>query len=385
MSPNATLHLVAAPPQPEVSHPSVVLLHDWLTGLRGGERVLEAFCELFPSAPIYTLLHVRGSTSPTLERREIRTSFLDALPRVGKYYRRLLPLMPAAAEKLRISEQADLVLSSHHCTIKGVPKPEGSVHVSYIHSPMRYMYDQYDNYFGPQSSLTSRVGGRLFRKYLVDWDLRTNSNVDLFVANSQFVRQRVQKYYGRDAEVVHPFVELDDFTALRDNPPPKSDFFVMVTAFAPNKRVDLAIEAVNRLKLPLVIVGAGQLDQQLRAMAGPTVRFLGNVSRREVLGVLARGRALIFPGVEDFGITPLEALAAGTPVIAFRAGGVLETLTEEDAIFFDEPTADSLMDALRRFEREAPRPDFARLDRFSRPRFLSRMRALLASARELAR
>ena len=385
LSTNATLQLVPAEPRSDDGYRSVVLLHDWLTGLRGGERVLEAFCELFPSAPIYTLLHVKGSTSATLEQRAIRTSLLDVLPRIGTYYRRLLPIMPAAAEHMKISEAADLVLSSHHCTIKGVPKPKGSVHVSYIHSPMRYMYDQYDNYFGPQSSLSSRIGGRVFRKYLVDWDLRTNSNVDLFVANSQFVRQRVQKYYRRDAEVVHPFVELDDFAAIRAQPPEKADYYVMVTAFAPNKRVDMAIEAVNRLKLPLVIVGGGQLDQQLRAMAGPTVRFLGNVSRREVVDVLARGRALIFPGVEDFGITPLEALAAGTPVIAFRAGGVLETLTEDDAVFFDEATPESLVMAIRRFERAPPRPDYSRLERFSRPRFLREMRALLASARELAR
>src|SRR3569623_566588 len=346
LSTNATLQLVPAEPRSDDGYRAVGLLHDWLTGVRGGERVLEAFSELLPSAPIYTLLHVKGSTSATLEQRAIRTSLLDVLPRIGTYYRRLLPVMPAAAEHMKISEAADLVLSSHHCTIKGVPKPKGSVHVSYIHSPMRYMYDQYDNYFGPQSSLSSRIGGRVFRKYLVDWDLRSNFIVDLFVANSQFVRQRVQKYYGRDAEVVHPFVELDDFAAIRAQPPEKADYYVMVTAFAHNKRVDMAIEAVD---------------------------------------VLARGRALIFPGVEDFGITPLEALAAGTPVIAFRAGGVLETLTEDAAVFFDEATPASLMTAIRRFEREPPRPDFSRLERVSRPRFLRQMRALLASARELAR
>ncbi|HET7539018.1 MAG TPA: glycosyltransferase [Polyangiaceae bacterium] len=358
----------------------VVLLHDWLTGFRGGERVLEAFCELFPDAPIYTLVHDAGSTSMTLESKRIRTSLLNRIPRAARHYRKLLPLMPSAAQQLKINEPAGLVLSSHHCVIKGVLKPKGSVHVSYIHSPMRYMYDQYDNYFGPDTSLALRCGGRLFRGYLTKWDIASNRNVDVMVANSAFVRDRIRRYYGRDAHVVHPFVELADFFAIQQNPPAKAEHFVMVTAFAPNKRVDLAIEVFNRLKLPLVIVGRGQLDLQLRRMAGNTVSFLGNLSRADVIDVLARSRALIFPGVEDFGITPLEALAAGTPVIAFRAGGVLETLTEEDSLFFDEPTVESLTDAIHRFNSCAPRPVPARLARFSRERFLAGMQAVIQHA-----
>lgn len=360
----------------------VVLLHDWLTGFRGGERVLEAFCELFPDAPIYTLVHEAGSTSKTLESKRIFTSLLNRIPGASRHYRKLLPLMPGAAEQLKISAPASLVLSSHHCVIKGVRKPKGSVHVSYIHSPMRYMYDQYDNYFGPDTSLAVRCGGRVFREYLTKWDIASNRNVDVMVANSAFVRDRIRRYYGRDAHVVHPFVELADFSAVQKDPPPKSDHFVMVTAFAPNKRVDLAIEVFNRLKLPLVIVGRGQLDRELRAMAGNTVRFLGSLSRAGVIDVLARSRALIFPGVEDFGITPLEALAAGTPVIAFRGGGVLETLSEEDSVFFDQPTVESLTDAVRRFESCSPRPVPARLERFSRERFLAGMQAVIQNALE---
>jgi glycosyltransferase involved in cell wall biosynthesis len=358
----------------------VVLLHDWLTGFRGGERVLEAFCELFPDAPIYTLVHEAGSTSTTLESKSIRTSVLNRIPGASRHYRKLLPLMPGAAQQLKISEPASLVLSSHHCVIKGVRKPKGSVHVSYIHSPMRYMYDQYDNYFGPDTSLAVRCGGRLFRDYLTQWDIASNRNVDVMVANSAFVRDRIRRYYGRDADVVHPFVELEDFLAIRKDPPPKAEHFVMVTAFAPNKRVDLAIEVFNRLKLPLVIVGRGQLDKELRSMAGSTVSFLGSLSRAAVIDVLARSRALIFPGVEDFGITPLEALAAGTPVIAFRGGGVLETLSEEDSVFFDEPTVESLIEAIHRFNSSAPRPDPARLERFSRERFLAGMRGVIQNA-----
>lgn len=306
--------------------PKVLLAHDWLTGFRGGERVLESFCELFPDAPIYTLLHDKGSTSPTIESKRIHTSFLNHVPGIERNYRKFLPLMPLAAQCLKL-EEAEFVLSSSHCVIKGAKKPKGARHVSYVHSPMRYMYDQYDNYFGPQTSLPMRVGGRIFRNYLVSWDIRSNKNVDLMIANSKFVRERIRRFYKTDAEVIYPFVDFADFETLRTAPVPKKDHYVMVTAFAPNKRVDLAIEAFNRLKLPLVIIGGGQLDRELRAQAGPTIRFLGNVSRADVVKTLAESRALIFPGVEDFGITPLESLAAGTPVIAFKAGGVLETLS----------------------------------------------------------
>lgn len=346
-----------------------ILLHDWLTGFRGGERVLEAFCELYPEAPIYSLLHVKGSTSPTIEKHQVHTSFLNSWPGAEKNYRKFLPFMPLAADQLKIRESAEVVLSSSHCVIKGVKKPAESVHVSYVHSPMRYMYDQYDHYFGPHASLANRLGARLCRNYLVNWDRASNKNVDLMIANSRFVQARIRKYYGIDSEVVHPFVDLKDFAEVATNPRQKQDQYVMVTAFAPNKRVDLAIAAFNEMKKPLVIIGGGQLDEELRAMAGPTIQFLGNVDRATVVETLAKSRALIFPGVEDFGITPLEALAAGTPVVALKVGGVLETLTEGDSVFFDELTVKSLTDAVRKFESLELQPDFARLKAFSKERF----------------
>lgn len=358
----------------------VVLLHDWLTGLRGGERVLEAFCDLFPGAPIYTLLHHPGSTSPKIEERRIQGSLLNRLPGIARYYRRLLPLMPAATDLMAIREQPRLVLSSHHCTIKGVKKPRGAVHVSYVHSPMRYMYDQYEHYFGAGTSRLTRLGGMAFRRYLTGWDRSTNANVDLMIANSAFVQQRIRRFYGCDAAVVHPFVELADFAQVQRQPPARDEHFAMVTAFAPNKRVDLAIAAFNQLKLPLVIVGGGQLEAQLRSQAGPTIKFLGSIDRAGVIDVLARAQGFVFPGVEDFGITPLEALAAGTPVIAYRAGGVLETLTEEDTVFFDEPTVDSLVGAVRQLQANPRRPDPRRLQRFSRQRFLDEMTAAIEGA-----
>jgi len=348
------------------------LLHDWLTGFRGGERVLESFCTTFPKAPLYTLLHVKGSVPSTIENREIHTSFLNVIPGIGSKYRMFLPLMPAAADAMSI-DSADLVLSSSHCVIKGVKKPKGSAHVCYLHSPMRYMYDQYDHYFGASASLPVRLGGRLFRPYLVKWDRESNRNVDLMIANSAFVRERVRKFYGIDCDVVHPFVELSDFAEFKNKPAVKDDFYVMVTAFAPNKRVDLAIETFNRLRKPLKIIGSGQQETWLKTLAGPTIEFLGSLSRKEVIDSLSRARALIFPGVEDFGIVPLESLAAGTPVIAFREGGVLETLTREDAVFFGEPTPGSLSMAIEEFERDGRKVDFTRLEKFSRDRFQANM------------
>lgn len=325
----------------------IILGHDWLTGFRGGERVLEAFCEEYPEAPLYSLIYSKGSTSAQIENRNIQTSFLNHIPGIENHYRKFLPLFPLAIEKMKVKEDADLFLSSSHCVIKGLKKPNGSVHVSYVHSPMRYLYDQYDVYFGKSAPLYQQLGAKVFRKYLTNWDIKSNENVDYFIANSEFVKDRIQKYYKKESVVIHPFVDLLDFEHLNEI---KDDFYIMVTAFAPNKRVDLAIKAFNKLGKRLKIIGSGQQEEMLKKLAGPNIEFLGNVSRSEVVKNFAKARALIFPGVEDFGITPLESLASGTPVIAFRAGGVLETLNEDVAVFFNDATINGIEDAVLRFE-----------------------------------
>lgn len=359
--------------------PDVVLAHDWITGFRGGERVLDAFCELYPKAPLYTLIHARGTASERIEDRKIHSSLLNYIPGAKTKYRMLLPILPRVVEGVTVRESCRVLLSSHHCVIKGLKKPPGAVHISYVHSPMRYMYDQYDNYFGPSASWPIRMGGKLFRHYLVGWDLASNGNVDFMIANSSFVRERIRKFYKRDAEVIHPFVDLKDFSEIKAQAPSKETYFVIVSAFAPNKRVDLAIEACNRLRIPLKIVGSGQLEGLLKSLAGPTIEFLGNRTRSEIVQLLASAQALIFPGVEDFGITPLESLAAGTPVVAFRAGGVLETLTDADTLFFNDPTVESLMGALRAFSRFNSNIDEARLTEFSRERFLAQIDQFVTS------
>lgn len=361
---------------------NTVLMHDWLTGFRGGERVLEAFCELFPQSPLYTLIHVPGTTSDLIENRKIVASFLSKIPKIDNHYRKFLPLFPMAAESIDIEEPARLVLSSSHCVIKGVEKPPGAVHISYIHSPMRYLYDQFDSYFGPHAPLYQQLGAKACRGYLTQWDIDSNNNVDFMIANSKFVQERIKKYYKRDSTVIHPFVDLKDFRIRQQTPVIKQDFYLMVTAFAPNKRVDLAVETFNQLKKPLKIIGSGQQETWLKNMAGPNIEFLGNVSREEVTKLMSEARGFIFPGVEDFGITPLESLASGTPIIAFEEGGVLETLNEDTALFFKQATVDSLAQAVNDFERKDFKKEllYARAEDFSKELFQSRIKGFINEA-----
>ena len=357
----------------------VVIYHDWLTGFRGGERVLELFCELFPDAPLYTLIHQKNSTTKLIENRKIYTSVLDNIPGIYSQYRKFLPVFPTAVEMMDVVEDADLVFSSSHCVIKGLKKPYGAKHLSYIHSPMRYLYDQYDNYFGKDSPFYQRLGMKLFRNSLTNWDIRSNDNVDHFLANSQFVADRVKKYYHRAADVIHGFVDLKDFPVekLKEE---KEDFYVMVSAFAPNKRVDLAVETFNELGLPLKIIGSGQMEKSLKAMAKSNIEFLGNCSREEVVDHFYRAKGFVFPGVEDFGITPLESMASGTPIIAFHAGGVLETLNDDVAQFFHEPTIKSLSEAIEKFESKTFDRNILRkrAEDFSREVFKERIQGAVA-------
>jgi len=355
----------------------VVLMHDWLTGFRGGERVLEAFCEMFPEAPIYTLIHKRGSVPKSIENREIKTSFLNHIPGIENHYRKFLPLFPLAAQSLKITEKADLVLSSSHCVIKGVKKPIGSKHISYIHSPMRYLYDQYDSYFGPDAPWYQRFGMKVFRKYLTQWDLKSNQNVDVAIANSKFVQERIQKYYDQSSLVINPFVDLQDFkevSLLKER-----SFYLMVTAFAPNKKVDLAIEAFNKNGKELKIIGSGQKERELKGRAMSNIEFLGNLNRSGVIDHFSRAKAFIFPGVEDFGITPLESLACATPVIAYKTGGVLETLNDSVAEYFEEATSEALIKAIERFEQADFDKDVLtnRAKSFSKEKFVSEINKVI--------
>jgi glycosyltransferase involved in cell wall biosynthesis len=392
--------------------PRVVLVHDWLTGMRGGEKCLEVLCRRWPHASLFTLLHRRGSVSPAIERLRPRTSFLNLLPESHRYYRYLLPLMPAAAASWRLPS-CDLIVSFSHCVAKAVrrplrgkseirnPKSERNTkeeernskqspnavsdfgdsaldipsefgfrisdfppHVCYCFTPMRYIWHMQEAYFGSE-----RVGGvkaRLLERllsWLRDWDRRTAEGVTHFLAISETVQQRIAECYGRESTVIYPPVDTDFYhpAAL-----PREDFYLAVSAFAPYKRLDLAIQACNALRRPLLLIGNGQDEARLRALAGPTIHFLGWQPDAVIRDHLRRCRALLFPGEEDFGIVPVEAQACGAPVIAFGRGGATETVfplgkregtgvssvvSAPTGLWFAEQTVESLAEALTMFEK----------------------------------
>ena len=327
----------------------VALVHDWLTGRRGGELVLAQMVRLFPEAEIFTLLWNPGSVGPDVESRPVHTSPLQAVPGISRNYRAALPLMPAAMRFLDV-RGFDLVLSSSHCVAKGIRVPTGTPHLAYVHSPMRYMWDLFDAYFGPgRASEPVRLAARLTRPWLQGWDRRTAADPDRMVANSHHVATRIQRFWGRTAEVVHPPVELERFTA---EAPGRGEggYFLWLGALAPYKRVDLAVEAFRRTGRTLWIAGDGQDGRLLQRGLPPNVRWLGAVPDAEVPGLYRRARALVFPGEEDFGIAPLEAMASGRPVLALGRGGVLETVTPDTGLFFDAPTSEALAGAVERFD-----------------------------------
>lgn len=349
----------------------IALVHDWLTGMRGGEKCLEVLCELFPQADLYTLVHQSGSVSSTIEEMPIYTSFLQYLPGGIKHYRYYLPLFPTAASTFDLSEY-DVIISSSHCAAKGVRGGANTYHISYVHAPMRYVWDSFDLYFRRhQTPRWQSIAALFLRSYLRNWDKQNSEQVHTFLCNSRNIRQKILEYYGREAQVIHPPVNVEAF--VPQGPVAKQDYYLMVGAFAPNKRVDLGIEAFNRLGLPLKIVGTGQDLEYCRSIAEPNIEFLGELPSDELPALYQQARAFVFPGIDDFGITPLEAQAAGTPVIAFAGGGALETISDKTGIFFEEPRVDSLCAALERMEQSWEEFDPVELrkqtQRFGRERF----------------
>ena len=351
----------------------VALVHDWLTGMRGGEKCLEVICELFPEADLYSLIHQKGELSQTIESMPIRTSFVQKLPFGLKKYRHYLPLFPLAIERFDFSDY-DLIVSSSHCVAKGVRHDDSVYHISYVHAPMRYVWDQFNTYFRqPRTSWSVRIGAELMRPYLQRWDRNTAKRVDTFLCNSDNIRKKILEYYGRESQVIYPPVDLSRFKPGDS----KADYYLMVGAFAPNKRVDLAVEAFNQLKLPLKISGSGQDEEYCRSIAGENIEFLGALSNEKLLELYQQARALVFPGEDDFGITPLEAQACRTPVIAFASGGALETVTEKTGVFFAEQKVEALIKAVEEMERSwrsfAPEAFQRQMSRFGRGPYKEQM------------
>ncbi len=363
----------------------VALVHDWLTGMRGGEKVLEGLCELFPEADLFALVHEPGSVSGAIERRGVRTSFVQRLPGSPARFRRYLPLFPLAAESFDLSGY-DLVVSSSHCVAKGVLRAPNALHVCYCHTPMRYVWDEAEAYLSTLP-VAARLPARALGWMLRAWDRRTAGRVDRFLANSTEVAGRIRRHYGREATLVPPPVDLEQF---RFPDAPREEFLLVVSALVPYKRVDLAVRACAARGWPLWLAGTGPERARLERMAGSATRFLGWVPDGELAALYRRARAFLFPGREDFGITPLEAMASGCPVVAYGAGGVLDTVVPPGGaepptgLYFAEATPEALAGAVDRLMRAEvtfdPAALRARAERFARPRFLSRLRDILTEA-----
>ncbi len=364
---------------------NVALVHDYLMqGIRGAERVLAAIHELYPQAPVYTLLYDPEAMQPLCADWDVRPSFLQRLPRARRLYRRLLPLMPRATESLRL-EGYDLVLSSSSAWVKSVRTRRDAVHLCYCHSPARFLWFWSEQYLAtyPAGSVAKAAARRLLGR-LRAWDRATCGRPTTYLANSRLVQARIREYYGRESVVVYPPVDTDAFLPEDHD----EEHFLVVSALTPYKRVDLAVETFTRLGLPLVVIGEGPERERLQRLAGPSVRLLGRCEEEEVRQYVARCRAFIMPQEEDFGIAAVEAQSAGRPVIAYAAGGALETvLPDQTGLFFPEQTPEALAAAVRRFEtmrfsKQACRDNALR---FSKARFqreyVAQVERLLAAAR----
>lgn len=375
------------------------LVHDWLTGMRGGEKCLKVLCELLPGADVFTLLHLPGSVDPVIESHAPRTSFLQCFPGVGRYYRYLLPLFPLAAEGFDLGDYP-LIVSISHCAAKGVIPGPMSRHICYCLTPMRYVWDQYPFYFGKGGGTAAPRGfTRLAAHYLRTWDVAASNRVDDFVAISQFVAQRIRKYYRREAQVIYPPVDCSQYPVASS---PERDFYLVVSANAPYKRLDVVLEAFRRLDRHVKVAGHAPMGWTTTARYGAlrNVEWLGWRSDEELRDLYAHCRALVFPGTEDFGLVPVEVQAAGRPVIAYGRGGALESVRGIPVgevgrmdrkgwkggwtgLFFDAPTGRALADAIECFESVEKRFDPTEIRewarRFDRPVFETHWKRLLRS------
>lgn len=334
---------------------NIAIIHYWLNNLRGGEKVIESICDIFPDADIYTHLYNQKLVSPKIRSHKIYTTFIDRLPFSKKIYKQYLLLMPFALEKINF-DKYNIVISSESGPAKGIVTPTSTCHICYCHSPMRYLWNMFSDYYR-DSGFINKLFWNIFILKLRNWDYSTSSRVDYFIANSENVRKRIRKYYRRDAVVINPPVDFERFNKYKNND--KCNYFFILSEFVPYKRIDLAIQAFNKMdNKKLLIGGTGPQKKYLESIAGENIDFLGRIADSELPEYYSKAKAFIFPGEEDFGITPLESMAAGTPVIAYGKGGALETVIDgKTGLFFQEQTIESLIDAVNRFENDEAKFD----------------------------
>lgn len=337
----------------------VAIVHYWLVGMRGGEKVLEALCKIYPDADIYTHVYNPSAISAEISKHRIHTTFIDRLPFANRLYKKYLPLMPLALEQLDLSGY-DLIISSESGPAKGIIPTSPAPHICYCHSPMRYVWNMYNRYYN-SSDLMTRLMMPPLAHYLRTWDVGTASRVDNFIANSATVAQRIKSYYRREAQVIHPPVDTTAFRPVRADE--IEDYYLMAGELVGYKRPDLAVEAFSRMKKKLIVIGGGEMLAQLRKSAGPTVTFMGPQPFEVLRHHYARCKALVFPGEEDFGIVPVEAMASGRPVVAYGRGGATETVVDgKTGLFFSTQTVEAIIEAIER----ADRADFNPADAVAR-------------------
>lgn len=352
----------------------VAIIHYWLVGMRGGEKVIEALCEMYPQADIFTHVYVPEMVSDRIRQHRIFPTFINALPRAARMYKTYLPLMPLALEQLDLSGY-DLIISSESGPSKGIVAPPHALHVCYCHTPMRYIWNMYHEY-RKSAGWVTRVMIPPLTHYLRIWDVTSAARVDSFVANSATVARRIHRYYGANSIVIYPPVDTNAFSVAA--PSELEDYFLMAGELVSYKRPDLAVRAFNEMKLKLIVIGGGEMIDEIRRLAGPTVTVLG----AQPLGVLkqhyARCRALIFPGEEDFGMVPVEVMASGRPVVAFGRGGATETVAKgTSGVFFEEQTVEAISSAVRSLASIEIDPEkiAAHASQFGRDQFFQKMRA----------
>lgn len=351
----------------------VAIIHYWLVGMRGGEKVIEALCEMYPQADIFTHVYVPEMVSDRIRQHRVITTFINSLPRAAKMYKTYLPLMPLALEQIDLRGY-DLIISSESGPAKGIIPPSDALHVCYCHTPMRYIWNMYHDYRNGAGRLTRLMMPPLAH-YLRMWDVTSSARVDSFVANSTTVAERIRRYYNSNAVVIHPPVDTAAFSAAA--PSELGDYHLMAGELVSYKRPDLAVRAFNEMKQKLVVIGGGEMLDDIRRLAGPTVTVMGPQPFDVLRQHYARCRALVFPGEEDFGMVPVEAMASGRPVIAFGKGGATETVADGvSGVFFAEQTVEAISSAVRRLAdlKIYPEKIIEHASRFGREPFFERMR-----------
>ncbi len=354
----------------------VAIVHYWLVKMRGGENVLEALCELYPDADVYTHVYCPEKISDIINSHKVTTSFIQKLPFSARLYQSYLPLMPWALSRLDLSDY-DLIISCESGPAKGVSVSTEAKHICYCHTPMRYVWDMYEEYRS-NAGLLARMTMPLLIRWLRRWDKATSDGVDQFVANSRFVQGRIKNIYGRESKVIYPPVAIEQFHVSRVI----EDYYLYAGELTHYKQPQLAVEAFNQSGRKLLIIGEGATEKKLKLLAKPNIKFLGRQPLKQLKICFSQCKALIFPGIEDFGIIPVEVMASGRPVIAFRCGGALETVVEfETGLFFDEQTADSLNNTLDQFEKGEvmfnPAVIRGYAKKFSKECFISEMKAYI--------